>query len=564
MKHRLSIKCILPVALILIFAPIRPARVHAAQGKPLTQSDLLKLLSGGVYNSRIAAIVHDRGIAFPPTKRNLDLLQRAGADSVLRHAIIAARRFPSRAEANADGASHSRQLSQSAPSLPPAQPRNTLDIHQRQASSPNLANATLLLKPAPAHPAATIASQNPGPAGATITMENWSDYQQYMPLGMIELFKGAHFWKMPADIKINIGPTITERPPSGYAEATARYSGNVRVVHLANGHNDIQNYSGGEPFPNPQEPDKGYKLLADLWFAYIPHLLAGASGNPMSTCSETRHGYVSCVRLSYVLRQTAYNTDMGVPEREPTAGNAWYTEWTSVEEPEELKYTTRLKIYPRDNQRTPEVYTFVPSLRRWIRGSLLSRCSPVSGTDYTEDDYKRVGFNGGIGDFQAQFLGHRKILALAGDYTPLGGDFPKNYYMPLGWPKPSWGEWQVRDVDVIDVRRIPGEEKGYCYGKRIIYEDSDTRYAVWEDAYDGRMRLWKTALLAQRTIGATLLGDVPGAFTSSAWDLKNDYLTVTSTESKDGRDVLVDYDVPGEYQNLISYSTPAGLAQIMK
>lgn len=53
---------------------------------------------------------------------------------------------------------------------------------------------------------------------------------------------------------------------------------------------------------------------------------------------------------------------------------------------------------------------------------------------------------------------------------PLGGDFPANYYMPVGWPKPSWENWQLRDVDVIDMRRIPGERSGYCYGKRIMYE----------------------------------------------------------------------------------------------
>jgi hypothetical protein len=57
------------------------------------------------------------------------------------------------------------------------------------------------------------------------------------------------------------------------------------------------------------------------------------------------------------------------------------------------------------------------------------------------------------------------------DYKALGGDFPNNYYMPLGWPKPSWGPWQLRDVDVIDVRRVPSEARGYCMGSRIIYED---------------------------------------------------------------------------------------------
>jgi hypothetical protein len=136
--------------------------------------------------------------------------------------------------------------------------------------------------------------------------------------------------------------------------------------------------------------------------------------------------------------------------------------------------------------------------------------------------------------------------------------------MPLGWPRPSWGTWQLRDVDVIDVRRVPGESSGYCYGKRIIYEDSQTHYALWEDAYDREMRFWKTALLAQRLIKKPSLGEVPGAFSSTAWDFEGRHLTNASTQSKQGGDVLVNGDVPPEYRNFTRYSTLAGLAQIMK
>jgi hypothetical protein len=217
-----------------------------------------------------------------------------------------------------------------------------------------------------------------------------------------------------------------------------------------------------------------------------------------------------------VFRQTAYNTDPGVRVEDVSNSKEWYTEWTSIEEPEELKYTTRLILFFKDNQRPQEVFSFVPSLRRWLRGSLASRCGNVAGTDFAQDDYRRVGFNGGIGLFGAQFLDHRQIIALTGDYAPLSGDFPTNYYMPLGWPKPSWGKWQMRDVDVIDVRRVPSQQGGYCYAKRIIYEDSQTHYALWEDAYDSDMRLWKIALVAQRSVPATSLGDVPGALTVSA------------------------------------------------
>jgi hypothetical protein len=32
--------------------------------------------------------------------------------------------------------------------------------------------------------------------GTKITLQNWQQYQQYMPDGMVDLFAGKYFWKM--------------------------------------------------------------------------------------------------------------------------------------------------------------------------------------------------------------------------------------------------------------------------------------------------------------------------------------------------------------------------------
>jgi hypothetical protein len=290
----------------------------------------------------------------------------------------------------------------------------------------------------------------------------------------------------------------------------------------------------------------------------------GTPQNPLNSCSQDHFGDISCLQLSYVYRRTAYNTDPKVQREDPIGKDFWFTEWVMVEQPEQLKYTAQLTLFSRDNQRYPDVYTFVPALRNSLRGSLWARCSPVVGTDYIQDDYKSVGFNGGIGIFGAEFVEHRKILALTGNYAPLGGNFPENYYMPLGWPKPSWGKWQLRDVDVIDVRRVPGQRAGYCYGKRVIYEDSSTHDALWEDMYDADMRLWKTAFGAQRLVKASSLGYVSGPVTSSIWDLRNGHMTNVSTEDKYGHDMLIDFDAPAEYRDYKRYATPGGLMGIMK
>ena len=64
----------------------------AATGKTLSETDLLKLLTGGVYSDRIVSLLHERGINFIPTPHDLSLLQRAGADEGVLNAVVAARR----------------------------------------------------------------------------------------------------------------------------------------------------------------------------------------------------------------------------------------------------------------------------------------------------------------------------------------------------------------------------------------------------------------------------------------------------------------------------------------
>src|SRR5438132_2976030 len=105
------------------------------------------------------------------------------------------------------------------------------------------------------------AHQGEVPIGTKITTANWQQYKQYMPLGMVKLFEGQYFWKMPADVNIEVGPTHLGSRLKSFQDATEKYSPQVGVKVLPNGHYQLLNYHGGIPFPNPQEPYKGWKGL---------------------------------------------------------------------------------------------------------------------------------------------------------------------------------------------------------------------------------------------------------------------------------------------------------------
>src|SRR5271154_386900 len=111
------------------------------------------------------------------------------------------------------------------------------------------------------------------PPGTVITMSNWQQFRDFMPEGMIALFEGKYFWKMPAGVQIEVGPTVTHQLPKTYLAATEKYAQQGRIKELPSGGRTLENYHGGIPFPNAAEPHKGWKLLANLWYRYIPYLV---------------------------------------------------------------------------------------------------------------------------------------------------------------------------------------------------------------------------------------------------------------------------------------------------
>ena len=263
--------------------------------------------------------------------------------------------------------------------------------------------------------------------------------------GMVALFEGKYAFKMPNDVENRCWRADSYRPAEHLQRGNRKYSGQVRVVHLPDGHNDLANYVAGEPFPDPEGPDKGYEILADAWYAYGPHLGVGMPGYGLwNLWLIDRFGNYDGAKWAFVYRQLAFNTDPGVPRTDPLAAGAFYSQWIMIEEPEQAKYTTDLDILPQNNQEPESNYVFVPALRRSLRISVSARCAPLLGTDWTHDDQK-PGFNGGLAIFDADFLREQKVLALV-SMTAADANFPANYDMPLAFAKPSWGPWSLRST----------------------------------------------------------------------------------------------------------------------
>lgn len=404
------------------------------------------------------------------------------------------------------------------------------------------------------------ASTDTIPPGTKITMDNWQKFQRFMPDGIVALFQGRYFWKMPSDVSMEVGPTVIHPLPRNFLAATEKYATQVKVVELPDGGLTLKDYRGGLPFPNPEEPHKGWKVLANVWFRYLPRLMVDTYGYG---CGVNSMGGTNCFSYTYVTRQFAYNTDASPDPPTPQPNDKYFTEWFMMLEPEQQKYTTTLSVDYANPMRSEDLYVFVPALRRYQPVATSARCAPTQGLDATPEDY-HFGIDTNITEMKVDYLGRRKILALVNATLPTER-FPAGYDMPLGWPTPSWGKWQVRDVDVISMSKVPAKASGYCYGKRIMYVDAQDYAPLWEEMYDSNMRVWKYEAIITHSIDVPGIGmvDSTGSFAQLMWDVQNNHATISADPAMD-KPFYVNEQAPKEYEDIPRYSSPSGLNLIMR
>ena len=396
------------------------------------------------------------------------------------------------------------------------------------------------------------------PVGTKITKQNWEQYKEFMPEGMQALFKGTHHWKVPDDGVMEVGPHTHIPLPKKYVEHTKEYSGQVKLRKLETGAFVPDGYVAGVPFPNPTEPDLGAKIFYNLYYRYVPYVEFLPA---IDLSLVDRFGNIQNLIVSVVYWRLSGISDSGMPVIHPRADGIHRSAFQYITSPEQSKYTTQLQIFYDDVTAVEGNFVFVPSLRRALRLSNSARCSPILGTDWAADD-SRTGFNGVASDFSPKFLERKKILAMV-NMTPEYKNHD-NYLKPVFWPKPAVGQWELRDVDVIDIAPTGQFAKGYCYSRRVTYVDAETAEPLWVDLYDISGKPYKI-LNARRFI--TPIPGTNGDVTISpesnlvytGWDVQNDHISV-SIQS----DALLNEEVPKDYQSLERYVYPSSLNEIMK
>jgi hypothetical protein len=394
--------------------------------------------------------------------------------------------------------------------------------------------------------------------GTKITLDNWKQYARFMPIGMQALFSGKYAWKIGSgpEYTMEVGPTIPIPLSRQYLADTEKYSSQVRLKKVSSGGYTVENYTAGVPFPNPTEPELGIKLMYDVWYPYSPFvfemLFVSTSIDQFQNSTESTSDTVVW-RLNHL-------SDEGKPRSMYSPG---YLEGDRFEvlEPQQEKYTTQLSLQPDDPAAVQEMYVFTPAMRRPLRMSTSGRCAAMTGSDFVQDD-NGSGFFFQAVNFNAKFLGLKRLLTLV--HLTHAGLSSEGYLLKgsvPGWPKPSAGKWELRDVYIVDVTPLPAAGD-YCYSHKVGYVDKQTYALTWIEMYGRDSALEKVWPIYQtpRRIGTGEEVLIPEANSAVILNFKSAHATTAMQASP----VRVDDQAPADLQNASVAASSSGLGQIMK
>jgi hypothetical protein len=398
------------------------------------------------------------------------------------------------------------------------------------------------------------------PEGTRITLQNWQQYKQFMPIGMQALFNQQYPWKIGAgpEFTMVVGPTIPVPLAKRYAQDTEKYAGQAKLRKVDSGGYTVDGYVAGVPFPVLNEEQAGYQVLYNAFYGFIPPVYRYTTNSSL----VDRFHNVFPQRTEVVYWRLSHISDPGMPINPDYGKGHLQTARYFVLAPEQTRYTTQLALQPDDPEQVQEIYVFLPSLRRSLRLSSAARCSPILGSDWVQDD-NSDGMAFQIPKFGANFQGEKKILAMVHARNPERYD-ASNYLIKSsapGWPTAKVGSWELRDVYVVDVSPLPSMG-AYCYSHKVAYIDKQTWTQLGFDFYDNNTKLWKMNMIPMGPLKISTGEETlfHSANIDVMWDLQNQHVTSSNIESHP----QFGTNVPADLRDAATWAFPGSLARIMK
>lgn len=396
------------------------------------------------------------------------------------------------------------------------------------------------------------------PVGTQITLANWQNYKQFMPMSMVAAYSGRYGWKVGPgpEYTVVVGPTIPFKWPTPLAQATEKYAGQAKLRKVPDGSFTVVGYQAGIPFPKPSEPNIAFQILYNTWYGFVPTRIHYY--DPSDQIDRFRNHYVQMVDV--IGWRMSHNSDDAY--QDPPFGKG-YLESTRffLMSPEQVKYTTQVALLPDDPEKLEEIYVFLPSLRRSLRLSSAARCSPILGSDFVQDD-NADGTWLQPPSFNVTLLGEKKILALVhGEKATFYNNKNWDSSGVAQWPTPAVGKWELRDEYIIDITPLP-KLGSYCYGHKVMFIDKETWNETWIDNYDAQNKYWKGEMIYLRP--HPLNNGEMFIYRGTNSEAMVDFQNTHATTSRPTEEPAFDKDCKAECADPEVYAFPGGLSRIMR
>lgn len=177
--------------------------------------------------------------------------------------------------------------------------------------------------------------ENGIPIGTKITQANWQQYQQFMTEGMKAVFAGTHFWHMPQNIEIDVGPTRSIPAPKPYMQDTQKYDSQVTLQLLPDGGFVPKGYVAGFPFPDPLKGDPALTGERIYWNTFYRPSARVEEAPNCNYALDTYGNFSRTVDVNIIFSQLMHLSEPGFPRDEPNTGGYWFAVYIEQTAPEQ-------------------------------------------------------------------------------------------------------------------------------------------------------------------------------------------------------------------------------------
>ncbi|MCB1697337.1 MAG: DUF1329 domain-containing protein [Halioglobus sp.] len=313
-----------------------------------------------------------------------------------------------------------------------------------------------------------------------ISADNLDPYRARLSPGQIAMFE-----TYPDTFRMPVYPG--HREFAYYPQFYQKVLYNAEHAHLVNDNEGITGFVGGAAFVVPSNGPE------TIWFTRTTGAFETMDGEysdiavfPNGTRSTRRSRFLQ--ESPYASRSNPITAEYEYPKLGEYAGYIM----TYVTEPARDKGLITSIFEPYDYAKNArEVWRYLPGSRRVRRAPTVGFDTPDGpGGLKTVDEVR--GFNGSMERFDWELLGRQEIFVPYHNYRFDDPSLSYDELLTKFHANPDYMRYELKRVWVAQGTLKAGER--HIYGKRRVYVDEDTGFAVITENYDGRGELWKVVL----------------------------------------------------------------------